>query len=402
VKAFGRQLTPPLDFRFLDLFVVLLLSVGGFAIMAIVLGIGGRFNNPLEIASHLIPDAGLMHVYSYERLARGGRPPYEWKSNGLPPGIQIDQQGILHGTPQSVGEFRVSIAVLDSRATTVRREFLFSVTDQGHLSPLHIRTTKLPVGHVGSPFDLAIAVDGGVLPYRWAATGLAHGTDFVDGAITGGPTEASVYAVHLEVRDSAGQLALKDFNWQVLAAELGDSQMSRVPLRISTTLPPAIAETAYSIQLAAIGGNPPYQWQLNSRYPGTKVSLQGVLETDEPGQWADGSALSVRVFDRDGDSATAVLTPRVVRSNSLSRRALSVMAAVGAWGLLLLLLRRTLQPSHFQTAEVWRQPSGFVALSLLLVACSVAFDGSIGTLLFSFVAMGTATYILVKERQEHS
>jgi len=398
MRTVARQVSPPLDFRFLDLFVVLVMSLTGFAVIALLLGIGGSFNYPLEIAFRSLPEATFRRVYSYELVARGGRPPYNWNGVHLPSGLVVDASGKLQGTPQALGEFPVDITVIDSRGTRSQRTLPLKVADLGHLEALRIRTPRIPVAHVETVVEFVVAVEGGILPYGWSARGLPSGTRFEDGAILGAPEQSGIFNVHIQVNDSAGESDIKEFQWQVLAEQIGSSRLTRQPLTISTVLPAAIEGTPYSVQLAASGGIPPYQWQLASAYPGMTVSSQGVLHSDEPGQWLEGSAFQIRVFDQEGSSYMATLTPSIIRNHSIWRRMMLAFAAIGGMGALFILLRRLLVPNEMRSMVDWRQPAGFVSIAMLLVSFLVFLDGGVGTLLFSFIITATAVHLVLKER----
>jgi hypothetical protein len=66
-------------------------------------------------------DAPLPETYpraSYEVRfhARGGVPPLHWRveKGALPPGLKLEDDGLLHGSPEHTGEFQFTISVTDS------------------------------------------------------------------------------------------------------------------------------------------------------------------------------------------------------------------------------------------------------------------------------------------------
>lgn len=76
---------------------------------------------------------------NYELLfrARGGVPPLHWRveKGDLPPGMKLDDHGLLHGQPEHAGEFHFTIAVRDSsHPQGVQKEFVLRV-----LSALSLR-----------------------------------------------------------------------------------------------------------------------------------------------------------------------------------------------------------------------------------------------------------------------
>lgn len=69
----------------------------------------------------------------YELLfrARGGVPELHWRveKGALPPGIKLEEHGLLHGQPEQAGEFHFTIAVRDNGQPQqgVQREFTLRV-----------------------------------------------------------------------------------------------------------------------------------------------------------------------------------------------------------------------------------------------------------------------------------
>lgn len=63
-----------------------------------------------------LPDTYPRAPYSVRFLARGGVPPLHWRveKGALPPGMKLEDNGLLHGEADRVGEFQFTISVRDS------------------------------------------------------------------------------------------------------------------------------------------------------------------------------------------------------------------------------------------------------------------------------------------------
>jgi len=77
-----------------------------------------------------LPDTSPHANYEILFHARGGVPPLHWRveKGDLPPGMKLDDHGLLHGQPEHAGEFHFTIAVRDSsHQPGVQKEFVLRV-----------------------------------------------------------------------------------------------------------------------------------------------------------------------------------------------------------------------------------------------------------------------------------
>ncbi len=86
---------------------------------------------PLVIDTTSLPGTYPKADYSVQLHAHGGAPPYQWKveSGDLPPGLILDDDGALHGTPRRAGEFHFTISARDGSRPqqAIQREYSLNV-----------------------------------------------------------------------------------------------------------------------------------------------------------------------------------------------------------------------------------------------------------------------------------
>ncbi len=70
-------------------------------------------------------------TYLVRMQARGGTLPYHWRveKGDLPPGLKLEDDGTLQGSPERLGEYRFTISVTDNSrpALAVQREYTLNV-----------------------------------------------------------------------------------------------------------------------------------------------------------------------------------------------------------------------------------------------------------------------------------
>jgi hypothetical protein len=70
----------------------------------------------LVIETDELPDGVEGQEYEYQLEGDGGREPYTWDAEGLPEGLEINEDGEITGVPEVAGTFNVKIELLDSRS----------------------------------------------------------------------------------------------------------------------------------------------------------------------------------------------------------------------------------------------------------------------------------------------
>src|SRR4029077_4052796 len=143
----------------------------------------------------------------------GGRTPFAWTANGLPPGMSVrtgsgtttswiaPENLEVWGAPSAIGTFPVQLSVHDPDGRSATNTFDLRV------SPLAL-TEYLQGGTVGTAYSTYLRVIGGRLPYSAAIVGrrlpLGLTLDPTTLTVSGTPTEAGQFAPVLEFTDADG------------------------------------------------------------------------------------------------------------------------------------------------------------------------------------------------------
>jgi hypothetical protein len=152
--------------------------------------------------------------YNSSLMAHGGVPPYSFSiiSGSLPPGLMLNANGTITGTPQTPGTFNFVGQVSDTQGTkaTTPIQNGCSIIVTPAPSPLTL-ACPASTGLVGLPYNSSLVATGGVKPYMFsiAAGSLPNGLTLnpMSGAITGTPTSEGPFTITAKVTDSSGSSA---------------------------------------------------------------------------------------------------------------------------------------------------------------------------------------------------
>src|SRR5438270_3390881 len=97
----------------------------------------------LTITTEPLPEAALQQVYRVRLKATGGVPPLHWTltSGRLPPGLELEDSGVISGIATKIGDYRFTVVVADSDNPPHRapREFTIRV-----VAPLVLEWSRFP------------------------------------------------------------------------------------------------------------------------------------------------------------------------------------------------------------------------------------------------------------------
>ncbi|MFN8814978.1 MAG: putative Ig domain-containing protein [Acidobacteriota bacterium] len=261
----------------------------------------------LAIQTSSLPNASLGVLYSQSIQITGGAQPYtsSISAGSLPSGLSF-ASGVISGTPTAIGSSTFTISVVDALNTQVQRVLTLNVTPPA----FGFSSTTLPAGQINVAYSATLGAVGGISPFTYSilAGTLPSGITFTNGVFTGTPTSSGSFPLTIQVRDSASPNATVSANFNLVIN-------STTLLLSSAALPSAVINNAYSTQIGASGGQPPYTFTViaGSPAPGLSLSTAGVLSGTPT---ASGSyQFTVRLQDSLGATTQGLITVTVNTSS---------------------------------------------------------------------------------------
>jgi hypothetical protein len=248
--------------RFLNLIILVICSTSGLLSQAQV-----------QITTVSLPNGAEGLPYSPLKLtATPSTITFNWYPIGaLPDGLSLSGDGTLSGTPTAAGQYNINIGITASANPTLMTSKAFTIAIQPRLRITGDST--LPLAVVGAFYNQSLQV-AGPSPVVWSVISNVPPPGLVlytTGSLAGVPTASGAFDFTLQVTGGDPvQTATQSFHVVVNG-----------PLTITTAanLPSATVSSAYSAQMAATGGVPPYNWAILGAGlpPGLSLSASGAL-----------------------------------------------------------------------------------------------------------------------------
>lgn len=232
--------------------------------------------------------------------ANSGPFTFSLTAGSLPPGLTLAAgSGVLSGMPTTAGNFNFTITA-QSATNSGSQAFTIQIF-AAHLS---IAPATVPAGAVNQNYSVTFAPSGGTAPYYiyidQTPPGLALSYDnpasVTTATLSGQPSAAGTYTFQISARDFTGNTGSGNYSLTVTGTAL-------------TIQPSALSSfqwgVAYSVQLTASGGTPPYQFSTACSLPaGVTLSAGGLIS----GQPSGSGSSSCSILARDSASGAGQIT----------------------------------------------------------------------------------------------
>ena len=211
-------------------------------------------------------------------MAAGGVPPYTFTlatNSDMPPGLFLSAGGVLSGTPNAPGNFRVLLSVTDAASSSLFVQYNMTVDNAlGQAPALSLAPKPINVYYVqGSPapapLSINVATTSGNLPFNAMVTGIPGVTISTANGTTSSISNLTFNVGLLPLGTSTGVMAVRSTE--------SANQFDALPVTVTVTAPPpctyAVNPTATSMPSSggpgsfAVAAGPPCSWVTTASAP---------------------------------------------------------------------------------------------------------------------------------------
>ncbi len=247
------------------------------------------------ITTSNLPDGLVNMKYATNLRTSGGTAPFLFlmSTGKLPPGLTLNMDGLLVGTPTASGLYRFVVRAFDGANQVAQIPLMINIETAGQ----SLSKAGLANGTVGQPYTSTLSVTNGTAPYVFSLvsgtlpSGLTLGQN---GNVSGIPTSSGLYIATIKVTDATAASS------QTTVAVV----ISGPGVAFTTLVLPATRQNqSYSTTLQAMSGTSPYTFALASGTlpQGLTLSSAGVLSGVVGGTSA--APFTIRVTDGSGASS---------------------------------------------------------------------------------------------------
>jgi large repetitive protein len=289
-----------------------------------------------KITTTSLPGGRVGVAYNATLTATGGAGAITWSladtdddSESLPPGLTLNRDGTITGTPTQIGGYRFTVEATD----TIGRSDSRTLSIQIEIG-LIITTEKLPLGYVnftteetaeetatgeetGEAYNATLTATGGAGAITWSLADTDDDSEFLppgltlneNGTITGTPTQTGSYSFTVRATDTIGQSASRKLEISVAGKltyifndEKNDDTESAIRLGFLRNCGIASA----ILQMNAQGGTAPYTYSgetIIGPFKSFTVTEKGLLSYSRS-SCGDDLDFKITVSDAAGQTAT--------------------------------------------------------------------------------------------------
>ena len=204
-----------------------------------------------------LPDGTAGTAYSQIITATSGAPPYTFQvaAGVLPPGLALDPDGHLSGTPMVMGLYSFTVSAVDANACAASRDYTLNVVCS---APIIILPAGLPDGTLGFPYNQPLTASGGTAPYNFTLASGSLPTGLTldpGGALMGTPASTGAFAFTISAADVYGCSGSQAYTIQMTCPVITLTPLS---------LPDGTEEVFYNQVISASGGTAAYTYAVTS------------------------------------------------------------------------------------------------------------------------------------------
>ncbi len=232
----------------------------------------------LDITTTFLPQATQGVPYSAQLTASGNMGNVTWSiamnpgeaTGTLPPNLTLSASGLISGTPTTQGGYGFTVNAIDQESNFASRALSIDVAPCGPtVTPASLPPADVNVRYPPVTFAVVGCPDSGPFTFSVRPNPPAPGLTLSDGILQGTPTLAGTYDP-IYITASSSTQTLNPIQYTLVVN-------SPPTITTASPLPGGPVGVPYSVQIAATGGVPPYNFAMNNNPPGINISSTGLL-----------------------------------------------------------------------------------------------------------------------------